>query len=105
MLKLRNILMWLTLTLIVILTILSIYGAFIGAEKAQVFFNCLPLTCYWVLFVLTLTAGFLAFEKLRKAPASLLVHTGCIAILIGGLLSSAQGQAIQRAWFGKPAIT
>ena len=39
--------LWAALIAIVLLVLLSIYGAFLGAERAQAFFNTLPLAVYW----------------------------------------------------------
>ena len=50
--------MWLALLLIIVLTVLSIYGAFIGAERAQQFFNQPPLVVYWTALATLLIAGY-----------------------------------------------
>lgn len=104
MAKLRRFLLWATLDLIVALIVLSIYGAFIGADRAKGFFNSLPLAVYWVLFLLTLVAGFYAFKRLRSAPSSFCIHAGCVAVLIGGFWGSRTGQNLQRQWLGQEII-
>ena len=76
MAKLRRLLMWATLFLIVVLTICSIYGAFIGADRAKGFFNSPLLAVYWIALLLALIAGILAFKKLLRVPASLFIHAG-----------------------------
>jgi len=86
--KLRREIMWAALSLIVILTILSVYGAFIGAERAQAYFNRVPLAVYWGIFVLALVVGLVAFRRLIRVPGLLLMHAGCILILGGGALGS-----------------
>jgi len=90
----RRILMWLTLVLIIVLTILSVYGAFIGAGRAQGFFNSAPSVVYWVVLGVALIAGLVAFRRLIRVPGLLLTHAGCILILIGGMLGSEKGYKI-----------
>ncbi|MEA3227421.1 MAG: cytochrome c biogenesis protein ResB [Planctomycetota bacterium] len=89
--KFRREIMWAALVLIVVLTAMSIYGAFIGTERAQVFFNSVPSTVFWALFLLALVGGFVAFRRLIRVPGLLLMHAGCILILIGGSLGSEKG--------------
>jgi len=83
--------MWAALVLIIALTVLSIYGAFIGAERAQAFFNSIPSAVFWALFGLALVAGLIAFRRLIRVPGLLLMHAGCILVLIGGALGSEKG--------------
>lgn len=89
--KFRREIMWVALVLIVVLTALAIYGAFIGADRAQMFFNSTPTVVFWVLFAITLIAGLIAFRRLIRVPGLLLMHVGCILVLIGGALGSAKG--------------
>ncbi len=91
--------LWATLVLIFLLTVFSVYGAFLGANRAQVFFNSIPLAICWSLFLVLLVAGGLVFQRLIRVPALLLIHTGCIAILIGGLWGSSKGQEIRKKVF------
>ncbi|UCF17350.1 MAG: cytochrome c biogenesis protein ResB, partial [Phycisphaerales bacterium] len=89
--KFRREIMWAALALIIMLTVLSIYGAFIGADRAQMFFNSMPAVVFWALFALALIAGLAAFRRLIRVPGLLLMHAGCILILIGGALGSEKG--------------
>ena len=89
--KFRREIMWAALVLIIVLTVMSIYGAFIGAERAQAFFNSVPSVVFWALFAVALIAGFIAFRRLIRVPGLLLIHAGCILILIGGALGSEKG--------------
>ncbi len=83
--------MWAALVLIILLTAMSIYGAFIGADRAQVFFNSTPSVIFWLLLAVALVAGLVAFRRLIRVPGLLLMHAGCILILIGGALGSEKG--------------
>ena len=89
MLKIKNIIMHITLILIIALIVLSIIGAFKGDQAAKEFFNSLPIAGYWILFIVILIAGIITFKRLYKNPALLLIHAGCIAVLAGGLWGSA----------------
>lgn len=102
--KLKWFVLWLTLWLIIFLIVFSVYGAFLGADRAKVFFNSIPLAVYWFALLLTLVIGFLVFKALLRVPAALLVHLGCVAILIGGLWGSRGGQQLQAALFGRNII-
>jgi hypothetical protein len=98
--KIRRALMWTGLVLIILLIFMSIYGAFIGAERAQVFFNRLPLAVYWVAFGFALTIGIVSFRRLIRIPGLLLIHAGCVVVLCGGIWGSQAGHALQKRFFG-----
>jgi hypothetical protein len=89
--KFRREIMWVALVLIIILTVLSIYGAFIGAARAQAYFNSVQLVIYWGIFALALVVGLVAFRRLIRVPGLLMMHAGCILILIGGAWGSKLG--------------
>jgi hypothetical protein len=93
--------LWGTLTLIFLLTAFSVYGAFLGADRAKIFFNSIPMAVYWGLFLGLLLAGFATFKRLWRIPGLLMIHLGCVAILVGGLWGSAKGQIIQKRLFGR----
>lgn len=92
--KFKRTLMWLSLTLIIVLTILSVYGAFIGADRAQGFFNSAPSVIYWVILAATLIAGLVTFHRLIRVPALFLMHAGCVLVLVGGMLGSEKGYKV-----------
>jgi len=92
--------MWLALLLIIVLTVLSIYGAFIGAERAQQFFNQPPLVVYWTALAILLIVGIAAFRRLLRVPGLLLIHAGCVLIVAGGMWGSQGGHNLQKKLFG-----
>lgn len=92
--KLRREIMWAALVLIVVLTVLSVYGAFIGADRAQAFFNSTPSVVFWALFAVVLVAGLVAFRRLIRVPGLLMMHAGCILVIIGGALGSQKGYEV-----------
>jgi len=98
--NLRRAVMWAALTLIILLIFLSIYGAFLGPERAKNFFNSLPLAVYWIAFTLLLIIGTAIFRRLIRVPGLLLIHAGCILILTGAIWSSDAGHKLQRRLFG-----
>lgn len=101
---LRRFLMWLTLFFIALLAVLSIVGAFLGAERAGILFNSLPLIVYWIALVILLAAGVLVFVRLRRKPGSLLIHMGCMVILIGAMVSSEKGHTLQKELLGSDKL-
>lgn len=92
--------MWAALILIILLILFSIYGAFLGSAYAQTFFNSLPLAVYWFILGFVLIVVFVSFRKLIRAPALLLIHLGCILVLVGAMYGSEDGQEIQKKLFG-----
>lgn len=92
--------MWAAMAFIVLLFFLSIYGAFLGSQRAKNFFNNVPLRIYWVAFVLLLAIGIALFKRLLRVPALLLIHTGCILILTGAIWGSEAGHKINKRLFG-----
>jgi hypothetical protein len=92
--------LWAALTAVILLTLLSIYGAFLGAERAQAFFNSLPLIVYWFALAALLLAGFFLFRRLLQVPALLLMHLGSVLVLVGAMWSSNAGHALAKRFFG-----
>ena len=100
----KEILMWLALLLILALISLSIYGAFIGAERTAELFNSVPLQMFWFLLTVTFIAAVILFPSLIKQPSLLLIHLGCIGILVGSICASETGHRMQEQLFGKYKI-
>ena len=98
--KVKRVVMWAALALIILLFFLSIYGAFLGSYRAKVFFNSPPLTLYWLASALLLVAGVAAFRRLLRVSSLLLMHSGCIFILAGAIWGSDAGHNLQRQLFG-----
>ena len=96
----RRGLMWVVMLLIVLLIGMSVLGAFIGADRAEAFFNSLPLAVYWIVFLLVFVLGFAGFLRLLKIPSLLLIHLGCTLILCGGLWGSHSAHDIRNQLFG-----
>jgi len=92
--------MWAGLIAIILLIFLSIYGAFVGAERAKSFFNSLPLSVYWLVLTVVLIGGVAAFRRLVRVPSLLLIHLGCILILVGSMWGSEAGHKLQERFWG-----
>jgi len=102
--RFKRSILWAALIIIVLLTGFSIYGAFLGADRAQAFFNSLPVVVYWFALAALLIAGTLLFRRLIRVPSLLLMHLGCILILAGGMWGSAGGQRLQGRLLGRDRI-
>ncbi len=98
--RFRRSILWAALALILLLIFLSIYGAFLGAERAKKFFNSLPLAVYWIALTVLLIVGIIIFRRLVRMPALLLVHFGCILILAGSIWGSQAGHKLQKRLLG-----
>ncbi|MHC4707641.1 MAG: cytochrome c biogenesis protein ResB, partial [Planctomycetota bacterium] len=96
--------MWGGLLLIVLLILLSVYGAFLGADRAKVLFNSLPLTVFWFTLLVLLIAALLAFRRLVRIPSLLLMHFGCVLILAGSIWGSDAGHNVQQRVLGTDKI-
>jgi hypothetical protein len=98
--RFQRALLWAALIAIVLLALLSIYGAFLGAEPAQAFFNSVPLAVYWFALVVLLGAGIVLFRRLWQVPPLLLMHIGSISVLLGAMWGSNGGHATAKRLFG-----
>jgi len=96
----RRIVIWAALVIIILLIFLSVYGAFLGPERAKDFFNSLPLSIYWVVLAILLVTGLAVFHRLVRVPGLLLMHLGCIFVLIGSIWASQAGHRLQKQVFG-----
>jgi hypothetical protein len=103
--KFRHAVMWVALALVVLLIVLSIYGAFLGSYQAKSFFNSPVLSAYWLAFVALLAAAFTVFRRLIRLPGLLLIHAGCILILAGALQGSGAGLKVWNQLCRKASLT
>jgi cytochrome c biogenesis protein ResB len=92
--KLHYSMLWTALTIITLLIVFSIYGAFLGSDGARDFFNCPAIVAYWFALNLVLIAGSIIFRRL------LLIHIGCILVLFGAMLGSDAGHRFQHKLLG-----
>jgi hypothetical protein len=92
--------LWTALLAIALLVGFSIYGAFLGADRAKAFFNSLPIAVYWWLLAILLATGIVLFQRLIRVPSLLLMHLGCIVVLMGGMWGSVGGHTLQKRLFG-----
>ena len=92
--------MWMALLAIGLLIALSIAGAFCGAQEAKLLFNSTPLKIYWYLLAILFVAGFTEFPRLLRKPSLLLIHTGCLLVLTGGMLGSDAGHRLAKRFLG-----
>jgi hypothetical protein len=90
---------WLVLLGLIALTVLSIYGAFVGAERAKVLFNSVPMQMFWFLITIGLIGALILFPSLVKRPSLLLIHLGCVGILLGSISSSETGHRMYQQLF------
>jgi hypothetical protein len=91
---------WSALVAIGLLGVLSVFGAFLGAEKARQFFNSTPLKIYWYLLAILFLAGFTEFPRLLRKPSLLAIHLGCLLVLTGGMLGSDAGHRLAKRFLG-----
>jgi hypothetical protein len=92
--------MWMVLVVIGLLAVLSVLGAFCGAEKAKLFFNSIPLGVYWYGLAVLLVAGFVEFPRLLRKPGLFMIHAGCLLVLGGSMWGSETGHQLQKRFLG-----
>jgi hypothetical protein len=92
--------LWAAVIAVLLLALLSVYGAFLGPDRAQAFFNSLPLEVYWFALAALLVSGIALFRRLLQVPSLLLMHFGCILVLAGGVWGSGAGHTVQKQLFG-----
>ena len=98
--KLKRSIMWVALMAIGLLAVMSVLGAFLGAQKAKLLFNSIPLGIYWYGLALLLVAGFVGFGRLVRKPGLLMIHTGCLFVLAGSMWGSEAGHQLAGRLFG-----
>ncbi len=96
----RRAVLWAALVLIILLIAFSIYAAFLGSERAEDFFNSLPLAIYWLALLLLLAAAVVMFRRMVHVPGLLLIHAGCILVLAGAVWGSEAGHQLRKKFFG-----
>jgi hypothetical protein len=103
--KFRYALMWAVLAMVVLLILLSIYGAFLGAQGARALFNSPILSAYWLVLMALLVTVLVVFGgRLISQAGLLLMHGGCILVLAGALWGSGAGLKIHNRLFGTDKI-
>jgi len=106
---LRLAILWAVLAAIFLMAVLSIIGAFMGANGAGELFNSPPLIVFWFGLAALYFATFL-FWVLRAAlasgkrpapgPGGMAMHLGTLLVLGGALWGSVKGHELRTAWLG-----
>jgi hypothetical protein len=92
--------MWIALPIVGLLIVLSIIGAFYGAEKAKLFFNSPPLVVFWSVLLILLLAGIVTSDHLRKNLPQFIMHLAGVLIIAGSMWGSEQGHLLCKRLFG-----
>ncbi|MCK4283387.1 MAG: hypothetical protein KAX44_03640, partial [Candidatus Brocadiae bacterium] len=95
---------WAGLGAIGLLAVLSVLGAFLGADRAKAMFNSAPLALFWVLLVGLVAARLLRFARLVRLPGLLPLYLGPLLILLGSMYGSATGHSVAGRLFGSKKI-
>ena len=98
--KLSRSIMWMALIAIGLLAVLSVLGAFFGAEKAKLIFNSTPLVIYWCGLTILLAAGFAGFRQSLRKPSLFMIHAGCLLVLGGSMWGSETGHRLHECFLG-----
>jgi len=102
--RLGKFLMWASLAAVVLLAVLSVVGAFLGAPIAAAMFNSVPAAVYWCLLAVLLVAGCVMLRRLWRDVGLLAMHLGCVAIIAGGMWGSQAGLDMQNSLLGRSKI-
>ncbi len=104
MVRLKRSVLWACTITIATLTVLSVYGAFLGSDRAQAFFNSVPVAVYWGLFIVLLGVGIVVFRRLLWVPSLLLMHLGGILVLVGGMWGSSLAYDLRQRFRGDETV-
>jgi hypothetical protein len=96
----RRQIMLAVMILIIMLILFSIFGAFLGAQRAQAFFNSSLISVCWFGLLFLLAAGLFLYKKVKSSFGLLLIHLGCILVLAGAMVGSQLGHKIQKRLLG-----
>jgi len=88
---LKNLVRGLTLVMILVLTVLSIYGAFINVEGAGAFFRSPVMAVFWAVLLGLTLVSLIAFRRMLRNPGLLAMHLGFALILVGSMRNSERG--------------
>lgn len=91
---LRRLASWFVLALLFGWAGLSVFGAFLGAERAQAVFTSPPLIGFWLVFAAIQLAGFAVFATLRRSPGLMALHLGILLIFAGFMMNSENGHRL-----------
>jgi hypothetical protein len=100
----RSTLLLTTLMMLVSFAALSIVGAFLGTERAAVFFGSSHAMPFWTALTLLFGAGFAVARALRRKPGLLLTHLGCLLVLLGAMWGSERAHVLRTTLFGSDKI-
>ena len=73
---------------ILVLALLCIFGAFLGAQRARDFFNSPPLALLWAAVATFLVASLARYKRLTHDVGLLAAHIGVVLILGGAFVGS-----------------
>jgi len=102
--RLRRWLLAAALAAILLLAVLSLVGAFLGAERAAALFRSPPLAAFWLLAAALLGAGLVALPRLWRRPGLAVLHLGALLVLVGGLWGSPASHALTARLFGTERV-
>ncbi|MBT3294013.1 MAG: hypothetical protein HN919_19210 [Verrucomicrobia bacterium] len=102
--RLRKGVMWATLLLLLVFVVLSIVGAFLGAQRAAAFFGSTPVVLFWFALTILFGLGFLSVPNLWRKPGLLLSHAGCVLVLLGALWGSQTAHELNTRYLGSDRI-
>jgi hypothetical protein len=100
----RGLILALTTGLLCVLTVLSVFGAFLGSRRAAVFFNTPATSSFWILLAAVFVTGFLAVRSLRRNTGLFLCHFGCLLVMLGALWGSETAHTLRARFFGDTKV-
>lgn len=81
----RNVLNIIILLALALMTGLSIFGAFLGSQRAGAIAGSGFFVVLGIILLLVFAGSFLRFPILLARPGLLMIHIGCMAVLLGGI--------------------
>jgi len=96
----RRMLLWGALTGMLLMTALSVAGAFMGSRPAGLLFNSPPLAVIWSALILLLIAALVELPAILRRGGLLAMHAGVLFVIAGAMWGSHAGHRLQAALLG-----
>ncbi len=99
--KIRGVLIWLGLAVLFLLAGLSVFGAFLGAQRAKNFFNSIPLAIFWLFLAELLLVSLIDWRNRKPKLGVITIHLGTLLIICGAMWGSQYAHKLRALWMGE----
>jgi hypothetical protein len=94
----------LALLVMALLIVLSVEGAFMGADRAKSFFNSPVMGVFWISLLVLLAVAIVSSRLVARQGGVLAMHLGLALVLIGAMWGSRAGHRLANGFLGQEKI-